>query len=264
MSKVHFLFTLALLLCLTVNAPASTIVYNQWDGGAGTSDWNTTTNWALDYVPILDNGTTRTKAGFKTATGPILGPETQNAEAWQGIIGGPNGQGYLTLDGGRFTTGDYIIMGNTSAETGTLYMNSGNITTTGHFYVGFNGPGTIYMEGGTINVGNIFGIAEKAVATSVGKVYLHHGTINTVNFQMENSGAIANGLLEIANDGKLVINGNVVSKVTGYATNGLITAVGGTLQVVWDSGTNKTSVFIPEPVTILLLGLGSLGLIRRK
>ena len=261
MSKIS-LFALALLLCLAVSAPASTIVYNQWNGSVST-DWNVAANWDKLYVPILDDGITRSKAGFKTATGPVIGAGTA-AQTWQGIIGGLSGQGYLTLDGGNFTTGDYIIMGNASTETGTLYMNSGTITTTGHFYVGFNGPGTIYMEGGTINVGNIFGIADKAVATSVGKVYLHHGTINAPNFQMENSGAIADGFLEIANDGKLVVNGNVVNKVNGYATNGLITAVGGTLQVVYDEGTNKTSIFVPEPMTVILLGLGSLALIRRK
>lgn len=265
MSKFPFLFTFVLLLSVVVNAPASTIVYNQWDGSAGTSDWNTATNWTLDYVPILDNGTTKSKAGFKTATGPVLGIETQNAEAWQGIIGGPSGMGVLTVSGGRLTIGDYIIMGNTATETGTLYMNSGSITTTGHFYTGFNGPGTIYMEGGSINVGNIFGIAEKAVATSVGTVYLHGGTITTTNFQMENSGAIAVGLLEIANTGKLIINGNVVSKVNGYIGNSLITGVGGAVQVDYDVITpGKTTVFVPEPVTILLLGLGSLGLLRRR
>jgi hypothetical protein len=263
MRRVPILFTLALLSCLAVSAPAA-IIYNQWDGSAGTSNWNTATNWALDYVPFSDNGTNRIKAGFKTATGPVLGVETQNAEAWQGIIGGADGLGVLTVSGGRLTTGDYIIMGNAATETGTLNMNSGNITTTGHFYVGFNGPGTVYMESGTINVGNIFGIAEKAVATSVGRVYLHGGTITATNFQMENSGAIATGLLEIANNGKLIVNGNVVSKVNGYIGNSLITGVGGAVQVVYDSGTNKTSVFVPEPVTIILLGLGSLGLIRRR
>jgi hypothetical protein len=121
------------------------------------------------------------------------------------------------------------------------------------------------MESGTINVGNIFGIAEKAVATSVGTVYLHGGTITATNFQMENSGAIATGLLEIANTGKLIVNGNVVAKVTGYIGNSLITGVGGAVQVDYNVTTlGKTTVFVPEPVTIILLGLGSLGLIRRR
>lgn len=178
---------LTVIICTLVVSTQAAIVYNEWDGSAGTSDWNTALNWKLDYVPFSDNGTNKIKAGFKTATGAVIGSSIQNAEAWQVIIGGPSGNGILTVDGGRLQTGDYIIMGNTATETGRLYMNSGNITTTGHFYVGFNGPGTIYMEGGSINVGNIFGIAEKAVATSTGSVYLHGGTITTANFQMENS-----------------------------------------------------------------------------
>jgi hypothetical protein len=121
------------------------------------------------------------------------------------------------------------------------------------------------MEGGNINVGNIFGIAEKAVSTSVGRVYLHGGTITTTNFQMENSGAIADGLLEIADGGKLIINGNVVSKVNGYISKGLITAVGGTVQVDYNITTpGKTTVFVPEPAAMIMLSLGSLILFRKR
>lgn len=252
-----------LLLSLTVSAPAA--IYNQWTGGAGTTDWNTPANWNLGYVPFADNGVDQIKAGFKTATGAVIDSGTTNAEAYQIIIGGSGGVGELTLDGGSVWVGDYIIIGNRDVETGTLYMNSGTITTIGHFYCGFNGPGTIYMDDGNINVGNIFGIAEKGVATSVGTVYLHGGTITSNLFQMENVGPLAVGLLEIANDGKLVVNGDIVSKVTGYIGNGFITGVGGAVQVDYDVTTpGKTTVYIPEPATLLTLGLGSLVLYRRK
>lgn len=267
MSKISVQFIFVLLLGMIVSAPAATI-YNQWNGSVS-SDWNIAANWDAGFVPFSFDGVDKTKAGFKTATGAVLGTAVQNAEAWQVIIGGANGLGELTVDGGRLTTGDYIIMGNTATETGTLYMNSGEMNLGGHLYVGFHGPATVYMTGGSINIltaNKYFGIAEYSEEASVGTFYLHGGTITTAGFRMENGGSLATGLLEIGNDGKLVIFGDNVSKVNGYIGNGLIAGLGGaTVLVDYDVTTpGMTTVYIPEPATMFMLGLGSLILYRRK
>jgi hypothetical protein len=267
MIKINVLFTFVLLLGMIVSAPAATL-YNQWNGSVST-DWNTAANWDLGNVPFSDDGTNKTKAGFKTATGAVLGTETQNAEAWQVMIGGSGGVGELTLNGGRLTTGDYIIMGNVAAESGTLYMNSGEMNLGGHLYVGFHGAGTVYMTGGSINIltaNKYFGIAEYSEVASVGTFYLHGGTITTANFRMENGGSLATGLLEIGNSGKLVIFGDNVDKVNGYIHNGLIAGLGGaTVLVDYDAITpGMTTVYVPEPATMFMFGLGTLILFRRK
>ncbi|MDD5134450.1 MAG: PEP-CTERM sorting domain-containing protein [Phycisphaerae bacterium] len=267
MTKISLQFIFVLLLSVVVSAPAATI-YNQWNGSVST-DWNTAANWDAGFVPFSFDGVDKTKAGFKTATGAVLGVETQNAEAWNVMIGGSGGVGELTIDGGRLTTGDYIIMGNVAAESGTLYVNSGEMNLGGHLYVGFHGAGTVYMTGGSINIlgaSKYFGIAEYSEEASVGTVYLHGGTITAANFRMENGGSLATGLLEIGNDGKLVIFGDSVDKVNGYIGNGLIAGLGGAaVQVDYDVTTpGMTTVYVPEPATMLMFGLGSLILYRRK
>jgi len=53
--KITFCAAYIIVISLTCSA-WSAVVYNQWIGGAGTSDWNTAANWNLARVPELEIG----------------------------------------------------------------------------------------------------------------------------------------------------------------------------------------------------------------
>lgn len=252
--------SLLVVLCAAIQSPAA---YIQWNGGAGTSDWNTPGNWNGGAVPGIAG---LDKAGFKSATGPIVTYATPQCNQW--TLGGGNG-GVVTVGAGAvLSVADYIIMGNTSAENGTLNMVGGSITTGGNLYAGYAGIGIIFMSEGTITVGGRFAIAEKAGtgATSTGSVYLNGGTIEASTFRMANAGVGASALLNITG-GTLIIDGNQESLIDGYG--GMIQAYGGAgiLNIDYDGinpGQTTVTASVPEPASMFLIGLGSLFMARRK
>ena len=267
MKKILVVF---LLLVLAGNAFAATI-YNQWSGGGGTSDWNTLANWNLGYVPFITDGTNVIKAGFKTATGPVITAATVPVPEADVITLGGGSAGVLTISSGTLNLGQYLTMGANVTESGTLYMNGGTIntgqrTTNAHLFVGQKGPGsTVYMNGGTINlvggVGTTGNVRIADQAGSGGTLYLNAGTIYANNLLMPFAAA---GSLAI-NGGTLVLNGNDESAVDALILAGKVTTAieGYIVDAVYD-GTNTTVSAVPEPATICLLGFGVLGLLSKK
>jgi hypothetical protein len=69
--------------------------------------------------------------------------------------------------------------------------------------------------------------------------------------------------------GTLIVTGDQTLKIQGYIDSLWIKAYGGagTLQMDYDvrnAGKTTLTAILPEPATMLLLGLGSLALYRRK
>ncbi|MGA2916669.1 MAG: metallophosphoesterase [Sedimentisphaerales bacterium] len=230
-----------MVVCLTCSA-YSAVVYNQWTGGAGTSNWNTAGNWNLGYVPhiLAPDGINNVKAGSKSATGPVL-VAGDNADAYQFTLGGPGG-GILTFNGGTLMLAQYITMGASVGDNGTLVMNSGtfNINTT--FFVGQLGQGTVNMTGGDVNaVGNLT-IADTAGAT--GTVNLNGGTIRAASLLMNRSGG-ATAKMDIGG-GTLILNGDQTTAIDGFVSGGLLVAYGGSGTVMRDyniTNSGKTTVW---------------------
>jgi hypothetical protein len=193
----------------------------------------------------------------------------------------------LTINSGTLTIGDtsstihnsgFMSVGSDSAtpsltstgRNGLFYMNGGAVTalsaqgaiTIGNGNATFgNCYGKMWMTGGTID-SLIFRIGRYTGVT--GEVYLSGGTITTASFTM----GIGTALLDITGSGKLVINGDARTTIDGYIDNGWIKSNGVTIDnysiLSYDAGTNKTTMMVPEPATICLLGIGLFGLIRRK
>jgi hypothetical protein len=230
-----------IIVSLTCNA-YSEIVYNQWSGLAGTTDWNTAGNWALGYVPdiLAPNGTDNVKAGFKTATGPVVGPETTNAAAYQITLGGVAG-GILTLSGGSINIPQYVSMAVSATENGTLAMNSGTFTIGTNLYVGQAGTAVINMTGGNIDVTGNLSIADTSAST--GTVNLNGGTITAADLLIDRSTG-ATGRLNIAG-GTLILTGDKTAAIDGFVSSGFLVAYNGIGTIVRDydiTNSGKTTV----------------------
>jgi hypothetical protein len=83
---------------------------------------------------------------------------------------------------------------------------------------------------------------------------------------MKPNGGTQNVILDISGNGKFILDGDKTQTIAQYIGNGWLTGNGNDYEITYnyDSGSNKTTVFVPEPTTICLLGLGLFGLIRRK
>jgi hypothetical protein len=175
------------------------------------------------------------------------------------------GSGFMSVGSDSAATGS-------AGRNGLFYMNGGDIQALngqGSITIGNGNTGSpangcygkMWMTGGTIECLN-FQIGKNAGVE--GDVSLSGGTITTNAFAM----GVGTALLDITGSGSLVISGNVTATIDGYIDNGWIKSNGTAwtdyTNVSYNAGTNKTTLMVPEPTTICLLGIGLFGLIRRK
>ncbi|HCO96464.1 MAG TPA: hypothetical protein DIU00_21410 [Phycisphaerales bacterium] len=218
-NKLICLVSFALLLSLVGDVQADV----DWTDAGPDHLWSTPTNWTTDTVP-----TSTDMAIINLVPGPTIAANV-DAVAMAVHLGNGGSTGEMTVDGGTLIL-DWSHIGEDAGGYGTVYMNSGTITTGDGLTVGDWGSGTINMTGGTIRVGQTFMIAG-ASPTATGHVNLDGGTITAGNLVMrDDEGAV--GTMDVK-AGTMIIDGDAVSTVQGFINNGWITAYGGngTLQL---------------------------------
>jgi len=265
-------------------------VYVQWSGLAGGGLWSTPGNWNPAVVPSAQDhwgviGATDYKAGFKTPGNyATLNSGTVTTDIL--VFGGANAGNLdsLVVSGATVNVSQYITLAAGATDNGIVRMSSGTISTgvqhtNATFYVSQLGKGTLYMTGGTINVGlpdptwpaggtpprpadysgnlSITGSS----GTGTGTLYLDGGTINAKDL-LSGTGTMS----IVITDGVLLLKNatDLTGKITDWIDGGQIR--GGTgYEAVTEFANGVTKLYaIPEPATVSLLGLGLLSILRRK
>jgi len=261
---------LAGILCSFCLVCSSWAVVRTWDGGGGDGKWSTPANWSNNTLPGSGDN-----AQILMGSQTVSYNTTQNIQLGQ-IDGAGDNESVLNFQSGTLTVnGGHYRLANGPGTKGKIYMTGGTINHTAAYslVVGNNGDGILHMDAGVINLLTYYqhgpnlwiasGLGPDMSGT--GLVNLWGGTINArdigigqANASGLNGGKI--GLLDIRNDGKLVLTGDWTNpsdggngeKLAGYIDgvpgyNGgdpVLVAYGGAgvVDVSYSSGTGKTTV----------------------
>jgi hypothetical protein len=280
MRKVVLCMAVMAVLAITSVAPAATS-YCEWRGTAGDGLWTTGGNWSTGVAPNATDsggvvGSPNYKAGFKQAAGASFSAGTMTTDIL--VLGGATGNTDLTLSGtATINVSEYITLAANTNDWGTLAMSGGTINTGVQynnvtFYVTQKGTGILNMSGGTITVGQNYPTPagtlgnfamSSADLTGVSTMSMTGGNVYANNL-VKGSGASVS--LTIGGSGAFWLIGDRAGEIAGYVDDGWLHAGAGLeIATEYDDFANVTKVFAtPEPATVCLLGLGVLGLIRRK
>jgi hypothetical protein len=282
--KMEKLLILVLLLGVASGAWADTV---DWLNTPVDRDWFNAANWVwgagtlpLPGVPtaISEVRMHRSSAAPYGMTAIIaVGDAVASVINIGGVGANAEPYGQLTINSGSLTVGNGLRVGGSSSSkrSGQLFVNGGIINAPSYLAVGYGPSGTsnvtgwLDMNAGTINAGT-FDIGR--VSGTNGYADISGGTIYANSFRMKPAGGAGTVLLDITGSGKIVINGNVVGTIESYISSGLIKTGGAGYSDFYDAGgsvtynigTDKTTLMVPEPATICMLGIGIFGLIRRR
>jgi hypothetical protein len=188
-------------------------------------------------------------------------------------IGG-NGVAIMTMSGGTLTA-DRITFGQTTAGT-TVNMTGGTInitqkptsttSTSGSLRMGAGNP-NLYISGTAVINADKFYINEGGLITMNGGAIYVNGTIDsnpTFNFTEAEISSML-GKVEF-NSGLFQITGNYASLFDAAIASGNIytTVAGKSVDAQYADGYTTLTLVVPEPVTLVVLGLGGLLFARRK
>jgi hypothetical protein len=240
------LFSMISFVLLTALAGSALAADVQWTGAGPDDNWTTASNWNPPFVPIATD-----KAKLVTLPGPLISDGMAAVCQW--LVIGDTANGELHMTGGTLnvsgTPDSWTIVAYAPSDVATFTMDGGTMTTSNRVYVGFQGNGTLNMNGGTINVGGTFGIGYgEGFTTGRGYVYLNGGTINASGTFTMSSPTGCIGTLDIYG-GTLNLTGDKQAIVQGYIDNGWIIAYGGLGDVimVYEGGvTTLTGVISPN------------------
>jgi hypothetical protein len=162
------------------------------------------------------------------------------------LLGKNSGDGILNISGALSTlTCRDLEVGQTTTvgKKGVLNMTGGLITVADDFEIGLstnNATGIVHLDGGTIKLDGSY--------EGVGGALLRMYTGGSMNF----------------GGGTLILPGDQRSRIDGYVTSGWITSDLGGISATFDDVNTTVIGVIPEPATMVLLGLGGLLLRKRR
>jgi len=259
MKSVSIVCVVAVLLMASV-ASADTYRF-MGNGNWEDSQWQNQTQGLNNVAPPSSADVARMNWGNGTCT---LSTTTEVLQLMTGVDEPGN---LIVANGGHLTTGaKWSAVGNNGAVTGTLTVETGGTVDFGqHLWVGnkAGATGIVDIDGGIVKVGQMLGLGWGG---GIGYVNVNDGGVLDL-FQLHGDGAssMKNGsILDITGTGEVLLPGNYTGVINAYVANGSIYGNGILGNIAIDVTDNVTTVTaIPEPATMLLLGLGGL-LIRKR
>jgi len=138
----------------------------------------------------------------------------------------------------------------------------------GHLWVASNTDsiGTVDITGGSLSIGGMIGIGTiDAVNPSggTGTVNVNDGGLLALaNIHAEGTSIHPGSMLNLYGTGQVTLPGNFEAVIANYAAAGLISGDGIPSNVQASFADGVTTVVVPEPASMILLGLGGLALLR--
>lgn len=273
------------LLAVSVSSQAAAV----WDGGAGTVDWLTASNWNPNSLPVGNDNTTLDGGGTGATTLTGGNVTVAGLQVKKGHVLTIDNDGYTLTSNGAINmsqgaAGDGTIINHLAGTVslGSLLSMSGNATGGTSFY-NLSG-GTLTTSG--ISVGNAyaatFSLIGELASVTAGSGAVTAGPYSTFNFELGSmgidaidttgsfslsSGAALNiigssytggaGTISLFSYGSRVDDTEFVENISGFT--------GLNADVVYsDSGIDLVLTVVPEPSAAALLGLGAVGLLVRR